>query len=286
MGVYAQSALTRVLVGSIAGADAQTKSKSAQFDVPNEAGIPIRYEVISDADKTVAVTGGKKFYYKLKELTIPATVNNNGVTYTVTELGYYVSEGVYTIPERYAKPEPQSFTLLDDSADAVKSVMFHNSVVVGSVSLSKRNKMGIELAGSQWALFTKDNQQIMFNQIGNGRYVQSENGKTVTLTTDSTGCLKISELPYGDYYFMEVQAPKGYLPYGEKIDFTISGEEKDVSLTVTDNFAVMYNTGSIGTAPIYIAGAAALTFVGAAFCIYRILKKKKSIKQNQNRSEK
>ena len=80
--------------------------------------------------------------------------------------------------------------------------------------------MGIELAGSQWALFTKDNQQIMFNQIGNGRYVQSENGKTVTLTTDSTGCLKISELPYGDYYFMEVQAPKGYLPYGEKIDFT------------------------------------------------------------------
>ena len=208
------------------------------------------------------------------------------ITYTVTELGYYVSEGVYTIPDRYAKPEPQSFTLLDDSADAVKSVMFHNSVVVGSVSLSKRNKMGIELAGSQWALFTKDNQQIMFNQIGNGRYVQSENGKTVTLTTDSTGCLKISELPYGDYYFMEVQAPKGYLPYGEKIDFTISGEEKDVSLTVTDNFAVMYNTGSIGTAPIYIAGAAALTFVGVAFCIYRILKKKKSIKQNQNRSEK
>lgn len=208
------------------------------------------------------------------------------ITYTVTELGYYVSEGVYSIPDRYAKPEPQSFTLLDDSADAVKSVMFHNSVVVGSVSLSKRNKMGIELAGSQWALFTKDNQQIMFNQIGNGRYVQSENGKTVTLTTDSTGCLKISELPYGDYYFMEVQAPKGYLPYGEKIDFTISGEEKDVSLTVTDNFAVMYNTGSIGTAPIYIAGAAALTFVGAAFCIYRILKKKKSIKQNQNRSEK
>ena len=208
------------------------------------------------------------------------------ITYTVTELGYYVSEGVYTIPDRYAKPEPQSFTLLDDSADAVKSVMFHNSVVVGSVSLSKRNKMGIERAGSQWALFTKDNQQIMFNQIGNGRYVQSENGKTVTLTTDSTGCLKISELPYGDYYFMEVQAPKGYLPYGEKIDFTISGEEKDVSLTVTDNFAVMYNTGSIGTAPIYIAGAAALTFVGVAFCIYRILKKKKSIKQNQNRSEK
>lgn len=208
------------------------------------------------------------------------------ITYTVTELGYYVSEGVYTIPDRYAKPEPQSFTLLDDSADAVKSVMFHNSVVVGSVSLNKRTKSGSGLAGSQWALFTKDNQQVAFAQMGIGRYLQTDSGTIATLSTDSTGYIKISSLPYGDYYFMEVQAPTGYMPYGEKLYFTVSDEEKEVSLTVTDNVAVMYNTGSIGTAPIYIAGAAALTFVGAAIFVYRILKKKKSIKQNQNRSEK
>lgn len=208
------------------------------------------------------------------------------ITYTVTELGFYVSEGVYSIPDRYAKPEPQSFTLLDDSADAVKSVMFHNSVVVGSVSLSKRSKSGSGLIGSQWALFTKDNQQVAFVQMGNGRYLQRDSGTIATLSTDSTGNIKISELPYGDYYFMEVQAPTGYMPYGEKLFFTVSDEEKEVSLTVTDNVVVMYNTGSIGTAPIYIAGAAALTFVGAAIFVYRILKKKKSIKQNQNRSEK
>lgn len=208
------------------------------------------------------------------------------ITYTVTELGYYVSEGVYSIPDRYAKPEPQSFTLLDDSADAVKSVMFHNSVVVGSVSLSKRSKSGSGLIGSQWALFTKDNQQVAFVQMGIGRYLQRDSGTIATLSTDSTGNIKISELPYGDYYFMEIQAPTGYMPYGEKLYFTVSDEEKEVSLTVTDNVVVMYNTGSIGTAPIYIAGAAALTFVGAAIFVYRILKKKKSIKQNQNRSEK
>lgn len=160
------------------------------------------------------------------------------ITYTVTELGFYVSEGVYSIPDRYAKPEPQSFTLLDDSADAVKSVMFHNSVVVGSVSLSKRSKSGSGLIGSQWALFTKDNQQVAFVQMGNGRYLQKDSGTIATLSTDSTGNIKISELPYGDYYFMEVQAPTGYMPYGEKLYFTVSDEEKEVSLTVTDNVVV------------------------------------------------
>lgn len=66
---------------------ASKSQKSVQFDVSNDAGIPIRYEVIADADKTVAVTGGRKFYKKVKELNIPETVNYNGATYTVTEIG-------------------------------------------------------------------------------------------------------------------------------------------------------------------------------------------------------
>ena len=57
------------------------------FDVINDAGIPIRYMVVSETDKTVAVTGGKKFYSKVLELSIPETINYNGITYTVTEIG-------------------------------------------------------------------------------------------------------------------------------------------------------------------------------------------------------
>ena len=56
------------------------------FDVKNDAGIPIRYKVISETDKTVAVTGGAKFYQNVKELVIPETVNFNDITYIVTEI--------------------------------------------------------------------------------------------------------------------------------------------------------------------------------------------------------
>lgn len=58
-----------------------------EFDVVNDAGTPIRYKVISETSKTVAVTGGKKFYKDVKELTIPETISYNRATYTVTEIG-------------------------------------------------------------------------------------------------------------------------------------------------------------------------------------------------------
>lgn len=58
-----------------------------EFDVVNDAGTPIRYKVISETSKTVAVTGGAKFYKKVRELSVPETVNYNGTTYKVTEIG-------------------------------------------------------------------------------------------------------------------------------------------------------------------------------------------------------
>lgn len=45
----------------------------------------ICYNIISEADKTVEVTcGGNKYS---RDITIPATVNNNGTEYTVTSIG-------------------------------------------------------------------------------------------------------------------------------------------------------------------------------------------------------
>lgn len=81
--------LTGVLVGT-ATAKSNKASKgqsSSEFEVNNDMGIPIRYVLLSEAERKVAVTGGKKFYDKVKELTIPETVNYNGTTYTVTEIG-------------------------------------------------------------------------------------------------------------------------------------------------------------------------------------------------------
>jgi hypothetical protein len=70
-----------------AGPQKEKKVKRVEFDAKNDAGIPIRYEVISDAERKVAVTGGAKFYFGVRELIIPEFVDYNGATYTVTEIG-------------------------------------------------------------------------------------------------------------------------------------------------------------------------------------------------------
>ena len=90
--VKAQSGLVGGLAGAMVSSaqksDKASKGKgSNEFEVMNDAGIPIRYEVVSEAERRVAVTGGKKFYDKVKELSIPETVSYNGTTYTVTEIG-------------------------------------------------------------------------------------------------------------------------------------------------------------------------------------------------------
>lgn len=75
------TAVMFILLGAI-GVQAQVV-----FDVKNEAGIPIRYKVLSETEKTVAVTGGRKFYSIVKDLIVPEIVNYNSAIYTVTEIG-------------------------------------------------------------------------------------------------------------------------------------------------------------------------------------------------------
>lgn len=89
MNIQAQ----RGLAGTIAGNSNQRgerkakNQKSSEFEVNNDAGISIKYGVLSDTERKLYVTGGKGFYSKVIELVIPETVNYNGATYTVTEIG-------------------------------------------------------------------------------------------------------------------------------------------------------------------------------------------------------
>ena len=51
--------------------------------------------------------------------------------------------------------------------------------------------------------------------------------------TDKDGRIQISELPYGEYYFREYRTPAGYIT-AENVSFTLSPDNKDVSVTVYD----------------------------------------------------
>lgn len=194
---------------------------------------------------------------------------------------------VSTLPN-YTLADDVVFTI-EDTPD-VQTVTMVNESATGSVTLHKRDGENQPLGGSQWQLFSVDDENLSVNAVDVGTYKLSENGQIQTLSTDDNGDLTISELPFGEYYFVEVTAPDGTMVYGRKLPFSISGNDENskfAELTVKDNPTVLFNTGSIGVMPIYIAGAAALTLVIAAYFIYHIIKKKNKktgVNQNENHS--
>ena len=111
--------------------------------------------------------------------------------------------------------------------------------------------------------------------------------KTATDYMATNGSLSISNLPVGDYYFIESVTPSGYMPYGKKVEFTISADNENtlnISLSVADNKSVLSQTGGGGIAPFYFVavalGAMAIIFI-YDYHKHGSKKYKKSRKENQ-----
>ena len=97
-------------------------------------------------------------------------------------------------------------------------------------------------------------------------YLSESESATDCMATNGT--LLIRKLPVGDYYFVESVTPSGYMPYGKKVEFTISADNENtlnMSLTVADNKSVLSQTGGGGIAPFYFVavalGAMAIIFI-------------------------
>lgn len=191
----------------------------------------------------------------------------------------YLLHEVKALPN-YKPAADVEFTV-EDTAD-VQQIKMINELSTGSATLKKRNYQNGSLAGSQWQLFTADDKAISVQQTGSGIYQLYENGHQITMDTDQTGRLYVGNLPFGDYYFVEVKAAEGTMPYGKKVPFTVSENTLNPEVTVKDYKTVMYNTGSIGITPFYCAGALGIAVMLAGTGVYLIIKKKKS---TNNRSE-
>lgn len=218
------------------------------------------------------------------------------VNYTITELGIMIFDeegnptGDYKIPNRYNALEPITVSLNYDDITVTKVVSFTNTLVTGKVTLYKKDSNGIGLGGSEWQLYKvsegTDDIPVELVKSKNGMYKVSSSGtQETTLATDSKGNLVVSDLPFGSYYFIESKAPEGYMPYGEKIEFSISADEDDVQLdytfTVKDDFYLSPNTGGIGDIGIYFVGI--LLFLGASalFILVGVNSKNKIIVQRR-----
>lgn len=241
------------------------------------------FSVKSDDGKTnkVLVTG-EDGTAQLTNLAVYNT-SNEKVKYTIDELGFKNADGTYYFPTKYVKPAAQTVTLEDSKSIIVK---MYNSLVRGSVRLTKTDGNGNPLEGIEFELYnTKTGIVNVINKNSSIMYeaADSKTADTVTkLVTDSDGRIIVNNLLPGDYYFIETDS-KGNMPYAGKIKFTISPDSLDtldIQLTVNNNSVFIPETGGTGNnRPMYIEiGAAVLAFTILVGAIgLGIRKKKKSI---------
>lgn len=209
--------------------------------------------------------------------------NDELLKYKVSELGVLNDDGTYSLPYKYNKPRSVTVTL---DTDTVTFASIKNTVKTGSVKLTKTDGTKA-LGGSGWQLYKSDDTPVRCIQNGTGSYMYLSESESATDCMATNGTLLIRKLPVGDYYFVESVTPSGYMPYGKKVEFTISADNENtlnMSLTVADNKSVLSQTGGGGIAPFYFVAVALGTM--AIIFIYDYHKHgskkyKKSRKENQ-----
>ena len=157
----------------------------------------------------------------------------------------------------------------------------------GSVILNKKDENGDNLAGSEWELhkvtkavaddgtvsYTSDEVVSVDATATLGTYRAEDMQKgTSTLKTSDEGTLSIGNLPLGDYYLVETKAPENKMPYGDKIEFSLTADKPDIDLTddgitVIDNNTLLPKTGSFGDMGIYWIGLVSLLISLSIFAL-------------------
>ena len=160
------------------------------------------------------------------------------IEYTVKELGFKQSDGSFLIPDYYVKAKDVTVTL-SDSLTTVKEVKINNLLVNGEVVLIKKDDKDNRLAGVKFALYrASDNSQItpLYGYQGcKGDYSYSPFSSyqlpITEFVTDDNGELFICHLPYGNYYFKEVEGLNGYVFDSDKAyHFRITEEQTYVEI--------------------------------------------------------
>ncbi|WP_411167570.1 collagen binding domain-containing protein [Clostridium sp. MB05] len=170
-----------------------------------------------DADNEETKLSGAEFdLYDSKERFIGKAVTDENGVIEVPKLKF----GRYTLQEVKA---PVGYQLLDEERNIEVSIsskekldLVVKNYKLGSISIIKTDNKNKEklLQGAKFELRNLDNEVIE------------------TLTTNEKGEAKFTNIPYGEYKLVEIEAPKGYLLNNNETEIKIDREVKDINLNI------------------------------------------------------
>lgn len=158
---------------------------------------------------------------------IEATDEDGKAKFTELALGTYQVEEVGGVPAGYERsasfvvslPVTNASQVTYDGTTYEAGTIWEYDIkafpksdpIYGAVQLTKYDSQsGEKLKGAVFQLYHE-----------NGEAYTTESGENVKLATDREGIIKISNLPFGTYYFEEIEAPKGYCRSKKKKYFSI-----------------------------------------------------------------
>lgn len=169
---------------------------------------------------------------------------------------FYIQEWRIGTPAGYKWNKTITKVVVEQNMKPVIEVK--NSIKTGTVYLEKTDSYDYPLPGTTFEVYTKDGERVKFGNYGTSTYYYSRSGNNNAITIPTSGRVALISMPIGDYYLVETSTIDGYMPYGEKIEFSVQlannsdGNAKTIEIKVINNEAVMFNTGGNGDGYIYV----------------------------------
>ncbi len=175
-----------------------------------------------------------------------------GEEYTLTEI---------SAPAGYVVADPITFTVNAGGVEQV--VTMEDDPIIGAVELEKLDsETRDKLTGAVFNLYTSDG-KVVSATGSNGSYVYSKSGSgTTSFEVSGEGLLRITELPYGSYYFKEESAPEGYEISKDTISFSIVDQDASIAVSCLNT----RKSGTVRLTKVDATGTTALA--GAVFELY------------------
>ena len=143
-----------------------------------------------------------------------ATANDNGYA-----IFHYIPSGnTYILRETQA---PAGYLPIEDQTIEVKAETLRLTISdprkPGAIEINKNSELtGLPLENAEFAVFEKNTDE----QVG------------TSVFTDSQGYAKIENLPWGEYYLKEINAPNGYITSDKTYEFSVNRESVEQTVPI------------------------------------------------------